>query len=96
MTTTPFKTGLQQYIEQAGATIEVAGKRFEVSNFTDNRDIDLTLASFKSTRVTYDGMRLPKARVIGAPGAEVWEVFTSSGKKVAAFAIHEGRLRALA
>lgn len=52
-------------------------------------------AEFKSTRTTYQGMLLPKARVIGHPQAEVWEVFSSRGKTIASFAVSDGQIKAL-
>ncbi len=92
-------TQLQELIAKAGSSvIEVKGynfyKQFEVGNFTG--DSDIVLASFKSVRATYDGMLLPKCRVLGRPQAEVWEVFGKRGQKVVRFAVDNGQIRVLA
>lgn len=92
-------TQLQDLIAKSGNNhIEVKGysfhKNFEVGNFTG--DSELMLASFKSVRATYDGMLLPKCRVLGHPQAEVWEVFGKRGQKVVRFAVDQGQIRVLA
>lgn len=87
---------LSDLVEKSGPTITVGHKKFDVSNFVAEEGGDLVMAGFKSVRASYSGMLLPKSRVAGRPGAEVWEVFGPSGKTVAKFAVFNAQILALA
>lgn len=83
---------LKAYIEANGPGIAVKGKTFEVENLKD--DGDIAMATFKSTRASYTGIRCNNTRVIGAQGAEVWSILGGK-REIASFAIHNGAIKTL-
>lgn len=73
----------------AGGKIEISGKTFAQEG--KSSDGDISVATFKTPRATYQGVHCVNATVAGKPGAEVWSII-GTRRAVADFAIHEGRL----
>lgn len=90
------KSQLEALIEAEGNMIIVKGKAFAVSRIRSEDKLGF-FADFHTLEASYQGMNT-RATVAGRPGAEVWEVFRlpGSGALVAKFAIHNGKLLALA
>ena len=68
----------------------VAFSDLKVTGFTPCVVGHVALASF------HTGILYPNVTVLGRPGAEVWMIVGSSrGRKIAEFAVHEGKAHAL-
>lgn len=88
------KTQLQAYVQTIGPFIKVKERLFELVDVSV--DGDLAMATFKTPRTSYHGIRCNDARVAGRPGAEVWSILgNGQPRKIASFAIHENRILSL-
>lgn len=83
---------LAQYIKQHGNEITVRGKTFTFTDLRHEEGLGF-FATAKTTRSELLGMNT-NGKVIGRPGAEMWEVLRMSGRGgvVAKFAIFEGKM----
>ncbi len=88
-------TQLQALVESAGPDLVVGSRSFKVGDFLADGD-GLALAEIASARTVWTGMLLPRSRVAGRAGAEVWSVMRHNGSEVFRFAVHEGALLSLA
>lgn len=88
------KTQLQAYVLAFGPRIEIKGRIFTLEGVSV--DGDIAMATFKTPRSRYHGIRCNNARVAGRPGAEVWSILGNGRpRELASFAIHENRVMTL-
>ncbi|MHC5194688.1 hypothetical protein ACYSUW_13135 [Pseudomonas frederiksbergensis] len=79
---------LETYLSNNERKLAVAGRKFHFDNIRLHQGLGFW-ADVIGPRVTYTGMQV-STKVLGRPGAEVWEVMSSSGKRVVSFAIYQG------
>jgi hypothetical protein len=79
---------LEIYLSKNAGQLNVAGRKFRFDNIRLHQDFGFW-ADVIGPRVTYTGMQV-STKVLGRPGAEVWDVMSNSGKLVVSFAIHHG------
>ncbi len=87
---------LQAYLASSGEEIAVRGKTYRIDNLRNETGFGI-FADVHGPRSKYIGMQV-RTRVIGRPGAEVWDVLRMSGRGavVASFAVHDGKILSLA
>lgn len=79
---------LETYLSKNAGQLIIAGRRFRFDNIRLHQDFGFR-ADVIGPRVTYTGMQV-STKILGRPGAEVWDVMSSTGKQVVSFAIHHG------
>lgn len=89
-----MSTQLERLILASGSAITLNAKTYQVTGITVEGSV--ALASFHTAKAVHTGILCPNVTVLGRPGAEVWMIVGSSrGRKIAEFAVHEGKAHAL-
>lgn len=88
-----MSTQLQRLIEASGSAITLNAQIYRVTNVTVEGNVGL--ASFHTSRGVHTGILCPNVKVPGRPGAEVWMIVSSGRRKIAEFAVHEGKAHPL-
>lgn len=89
-----MSTQLELLIEASGSAITLNAQIYLVTSVTVEGNVGL--ASFHTSRAVHTGILCPNVTVLGRPGAEVWMIVGSGrGRKIAEFAVHEGKAHAL-
>lgn len=85
---------LQDYIAANGNELIIGRQRFTLQGISSEGDgpDDTAVATVKAVRATYSAIRCNKTTVAGRPGSEVWSIISNSGRDIARFAVHEGKL----
>lgn len=76
----------------AGGAITVKGRTFTLDGTA--QDGDICVATFRTARARYQGVRCVNTTIASKPGAEVWSIIGTRAA-IADVAIHDGRLYAI-